>query len=46
MLTHKGIISGITDNKEIICIQAPINKDEGQGGRILIINYSYQTVNN
>lgn len=34
MLTHKGMISGITDNQAIICIEAPINKGNS-GGALL-----------
>ena len=34
MLTHKGMVSGITDNKAIICVQAPINKGNS-GGALL-----------
>jgi S1-C subfamily serine protease len=34
MLTHKGIISGITADQAIICIEAPINKGNS-GGALL-----------
>lgn len=34
MLTHKGTISGITDDQAIICIEAPINKGNS-GGALL-----------
>ncbi len=34
MLTHKGMISGITDNQSIICIEAPVNKGNS-GGALL-----------
>jgi S1-C subfamily serine protease len=34
MLTHKGMISGITDDKAVICIEAPINKGNS-GGSLL-----------
>ena len=34
MLTHRGMISGITDNQELICLQAPINKGNS-GGALL-----------
>jgi len=34
MITHKGYISGVTDDKSIICIQAPINKGNS-GGAVL-----------
>lgn len=34
MLTHKGMISGITSDQAIICIEAPINKGNS-GGALL-----------
>lgn len=34
MLTHKGYISGVTDDQRVICIQAPINKGNS-GGALL-----------
>lgn len=34
MLTHKGIISGITKDQTLICIEAPINKGNS-GGALL-----------
>ena len=34
MLTHKGMVSGITDDQAIICIEAPINKGNS-GGSLL-----------
>jgi len=34
MLTHKGMISGITDDQAVICIEAPINKGNS-GGSLL-----------
>lgn len=37
MLTHKGAVSGVTIDQNIICIQAPINKGNS-GGALLNIN--------
>ncbi len=34
MITHKGYISGVTDDQSLICIQAPINKGNS-GGALL-----------
>lgn len=34
MLTHKGIVSGIAANQNVVCIQAPINK--GNSGSALL----------
>jgi len=34
MLTHKGMLSGFTENQSVLCIQAPINKGNS-GGALL-----------
>lgn len=41
MVTHKGMISGISTNGEIICIEAPINKGNSGGA---LCNISGQVI--
>jgi S1-C subfamily serine protease len=37
MLTHRGSVSGVTEDQKLICIQAPINKGNS-GGALLNVN--------